>query len=159
MATRDVYVLSEATKSTVNGAQTITLAGTFETTTGDDAGSVFRLGKMGADWIPIRIDINCDAITGATDMNLGIHRTKENGGAVKDYDVLMDGANLSGGKALGSEQSGLSHLPVDKIGSPIYALAGDSDASDQMYDLTLTTDANITAAATISIRALFAKFA
>lgn len=158
MAVRNAYVLSEVIKTQVNGGQVIAIAGNFETLVADDILSKYRLCKVGADWVPISIEINCDAISGATDMNLGLYDTLENGGAVKDYDCFMDGADLSSGKALGSEQNGLSSLPIDEIGDQMYEQAGDSAPTpDGMYDLVLTADSEIAAAATIAIRALFAK--
>ena len=159
MAVINAYKLSEAQKSTVNGAQVIAIAGNFETVNGDTAASKYRLCKVGADWIPIQIEINNDAIAGATDMDLGLYTTLEKGGAAKDADVFMDGTDINGGSALGSEVSGLSNIDVDSIGDQCYAYAGDSDPSEQMYDLVLTSNANITGAGTIAIRALFARAA
>lgn len=160
MAVRNAYVLSEVIKTQVNGGQVIAIAGNFETLVADDILSKYRLCKVGADWVPLSIEINCDAITGATDMNLGLYDTLENGGTVKDYDCFMDGADISGGKALGSEQNGLATLGIDEIGDQMYEHAGDSAPTpDGMYDLVLTADSEIAAAATIAIRCLFAKAA
>jgi hypothetical protein len=160
MAVRNAYVLSEVIKTQVNGGQVIAIAGNFETLAADDILSKYRICKVGADWTPLRIDINCDAIAGATDMNLGLYDTLENGGAVKDYDCFMDGADINAGKALGSEQNGLATLPVDEIGDQMYEQAGDSAPTpDGMYDLVLTADSEITAAGTIAFRMVFAKAA
>jgi hypothetical protein len=76
-------MLSEAAKKEVNGAQVIAISGNFETTAADDAGSKYRICKVGADWVPLRIDINNDAIAGATSEKLGLYRTLENGGTAK----------------------------------------------------------------------------
>ena len=159
MAVRNAYVLSEALKGHVNGGQVIAVAGNFETLAADDAGSKYRLCKVGADWVPLQIDINCDALSGATDVDLGLYATLENGGDAKDADCFLGGLDISSGKALGSEGNGLATLGIDEIGDQCYEHAGDSDASEQMYDLVLTMNSEIAAAGTIAIRALFMKAA
>lgn len=159
MAVENQYELDTAIKSEATGGQVIAIAGDFETAVADDAGSKYRICRVGADWVPLLIYINCDALTGATDVDLGIYDLLERGGAAKDADILVDGADISAGKALGSEQNGLASLPIDEIGDPIYSLADDSDPSLQQYDLVLTMNSEIAAAGTISIRALFAKSA
>lgn len=159
MAVENSYELSTVIKTQVNGGEVIAVAGNFETAAADDAGSKYRLCKVGANWVPIDIQINCDALTGATDVDLGLYELLENGGAAKDADCFVDGADISAGKALGSEQNGLASLPIDEIGDQMYEQAGDSDASAQAYDLVLTMNSEIAAAGTIAIRALFAKAA
>jgi len=159
MAVINAYKLSEALKNTVNGAQTLVIAGDFETVATDSIGSKYRICKVGADWIPVQIKIANDAIAGATDMDLGLYDTLEKGGAVKDADCFMDGTDISAGVDISSNSDGLKTLGIDEIGNQCYVHAGDSDASEQMYDLVLTSKAAITAAGTIGIRAIFAKAA
>lgn len=159
MAVENSYELSTVIKTQVGGGEVIAIAGNFETAIADDAGSKYRLAKVGANWVPISIEINCDALTGATDVDLGLYATLENGGAAKDADCFLDAGDISGGKALGSEQNGLASLPIDEIGDQCYEQAGDSDASEQVYDLVLTMNSEIAAAGTIAIRALFTKAA
>lgn len=159
MAVINAYQLSSTIKSESNGGQVIAIAGSFETVATDSAGSKYRLAKVGADWVPLQIEINNDAISGLDDVDLGFYETLENGGAAKDADILLDGGDISGGCALGSEQNGLANLPIDEIGDPVYSLADDSDASEQMYDLVLTSNSAVAQAGTVSIRALFVKSA
>ena len=160
MSVRNAYVLSEEIKTQVNGGQVIAISGNFETLVADDILSKYRLCKVGADWIPLQIQINCDSIGGFTDANLGLYDTLENGGAAKDYDVFMDGIDINGGAALGSEVSGLSNIDIDSIGEQMYQYAGDdAPTPDGMYDLVLTADSEITGAGTVAVRMLFAKAA
>lgn len=159
MAIENQYKLSTVIKTQVNGGEVIAVAGNFETAAADDAGSKYRLCKVGANWVPIYIDINCDAIAGATDVDLGLYELLENGGAAKDADCFLNGEDISGGHALSSEQNGLEDIAVDAIGDQMYEFAGDSDASAQAYDLVLTMNSEVSAAGTIAIRALFAKAA
>jgi len=159
MAVENSYELSEVIKTQVNGGEVIAIAGNFETAVADDAGSKYRLCKVGANWVPISIEINCDALTGATDVDLGLYDLLEKGGAAKDADCFLNGEDISGGHALSSEQNGLEDIAIDAIGDQMYEFAGDSDASEQAYDLVLTMNSEIAAAGTIAIRALFAKAA
>jgi len=159
MAVRNAYVLSEVIKTQVNGGQVIAISGNFETLVADDILSKYRLCRVGADWIPLQIEINNDSIAGATDMNLGLYDILELGGDVLDYDVFMDGTDINGGSAMGSEVSGLSNIDIDSIGEQMYQYAGESTPSAQEYDLVLTADSEITGAGTIAFRMLFAKAA
>lgn len=131
----------------------------FTIAAADSDGSIYRVGKVNKNLIPVKIDINCSVITGGSDYDLGLYHTLENGGAVADKDCLLDGADLSGGKALGSEQSGLASLTVANIGKQVWELAGattENDA-DLEYDLALTGNTVGTGTGTVMIRALFAK--
>ena len=127
---------------------------TFEVAAADDDGSIYKLAKVGANMIPLDIKINCDVITGSSVWDLGFY--KENG-VEADKDILMSNADLSGGKALGSEQNGLASLGVDNIGKKVYELLGLTDAtrSEDSYVLALTADTVGSAAGTVSVRGLF----
>ena len=153
MAVRNAYVLSTTTPTQVKGGKVIAIAGNFETLVADDAASIYRLCRVPANAVILSIDINDDAVAGATDMDIGLYDTLEQGGAVKDVDVFMDGTNLSGGAALGSEVSGLSNLAIDEIGNQVYEHAGDdAPTPNGEYDLCLTSNDDITGAATIAVR-------
>jgi hypothetical protein len=133
----------------------------FTVAAADSDGSIYRIGKVNKNLVPVQIDINCSVITGGSSYDLGLYRTLENGGAVKDADVFMANVDLSGGKAIGSEQNGLAALTVANIGKQIWELAGattENDA-DLEYDLALTGDTVGTGTGTIMVRALFAKTA
>lgn len=156
MAVINDYVLSTTLRSQVKGGEVVAISGNFETAAADDITSIYRLCRVGANWIPLSISINCDALTGATDIDIGLYDTLEQGGAVKDKDCFLAGADISSGKALGSEQNGLASLPIDEIGDQMYEQAGDSAPTPNgEYDLCLTMNSEIAAAGTIGIRALF----
>jgi len=140
------------------GGAVIGVAFSFETEAADGAGSKYRLIRMGANWVPLFLELNCDALTGATEVDLGIYDTLEHGGAVKDIDAFMDGVNISAGYAIDSEINALSALALANIGKDIFTLAGDSHPTpDGEYDLVLTMVSEIAAAGTISFRGEFAK--
>jgi len=160
MAVINAYVSSNTENVFNRGGEAVVMETQFEVAAADSDGSIYRLFRVNGNMIPVQIDINCDAITGATDYDLGLYETLENGGAVKVKDVLMDGANLSAGKAMGSEQNGLASLEIDEIGDNVYALAGDSETTPEMeYDLALTANTVGTGSGTVAVRAIFVKSA
>lgn len=131
---------------------------TFETEAADDAGSKYRLCRLNANMVPIRIELTNDAIANATEIDLGIYDTLENGGAVKNIDAFIDGLDINGGNAISSPVDGLKDLAIADIGKDIFTLAGDSNPTpDGEYDLVLTMVSNVSAAGTISLRCTFAK--
>ena len=157
MAVRNAYVLSTEIPSQVKGGKVIAISGNFETLAADDAGSKYRICRVPANAVPIQIEINCDSIAGFTEADLGLYDTLEQGGAVKDIDCFMDGVDLSGGKAIGSEQNGLAALPIDELGDQMYEQAGDdAPTPNGEYDLVLTAVSDISAAATVGFRILLA---
>jgi len=160
MAVENKEVLGAVAVTENRGGDIVAFAGQFEKAAADSNGSIYRLFKVNKNMVPVRIDINCDAITGATDYDLGLYETVENGGAVKDKDVFMASANLSAGKAIGSEQNGLASLTVGNVGKQVYVLAGETgDTGSSEYDVALTADTAGTGAGTIAVRAIFAKTA
>jgi len=158
MAVKDVYVNTAAAAgkkgnpALVHGSKLKCLATNFETVATDSAGSKYRLGLLPVNAIPVKCEINCDAIAGLDDADLGLYKPGE-GGAVVDADVFMDGVDLSGGKAIGSEQNGLVTGPsIDEIGDKLWELAGLSIPRLQGYDLVLTSNNAVTAAATVAVK-------
>jgi hypothetical protein len=135
-----------------HGYRTITCIGSFEVAAADDDGSVYRLDRLPADAIITNVKIAADAITAGTDFDLGFYEvsSKIAAGAAVDKDVLMDGVDLSSGKARGSEQNGLSAVAIGDLGKKIYELLGKT-VSDKKpeYDLAITANTVGTAAGTI----------
>jgi hypothetical protein len=130
---------------------------TFETAVADAAGDVKRLFTVGAHEIPVRCQIMCDAIAGATDIDLGLYRP--GGGVVVDKDALMDGTDIAAGKAYSDQVDGLSALGVEERGvKSFFDIANDVATADVIghlpndsYDLALTEVSEVTAAGTITI--------
>jgi hypothetical protein len=157
MAVVNEYMLSTVVKTQVKGGNVVAIAGNFEVAAADDAGSKYRICRVGANWVPISMVLNSDAIADATAVDFGIYDTLEQGGAVKDDDIFLAAEDINGGHALSSEQNLMEDLAIEKIGKQIYELAGDSAPTPNgEYDLVLTADSNISAAGTIAVRLLFA---
>lgn len=138
---------------------------TFEVAAADDDGSIYRIAPIPTNFVPVEITIACDAITGGTDYDLGFYRTAEEGGAVVDKDLLMDGQTMaSASKTL----NGMGIVPIENYGKTIAELlgaAGINAPNGQLYsnvntppvlDLALTANTVGSAAGTITVIAKFA---
>ncbi|GAF92585.1 unnamed protein product, partial [marine sediment metagenome] len=129
---------------------------TFETLTADDINDIRRLFTVGAHEIPVRCDIVCDSISGASDIDLGLYRPGV-GGVVVDADALMDGTNISGGLAWDSETNGLAALGLDERGvKSFFDIANDVLTTDVIghlpndsYDVVMVYNSEVAGAGTI----------
>lgn len=158
MAVEDKFVDADIEAGKLGSA----LAGGFAGLTGgnvlvqvaaaDDDGSKYRLFKnMSPDLVPIAILIQNDAITGGTDYDLGLYIGGS--GAVKDADILVDGADLS------SAGTNVYHL-VDpaNTGKALFELAGDTvSTKEDGYDIVLTANTVGSAAGDIAVAIVFAQ--
>jgi hypothetical protein len=130
---------------------------TFETAAADAAGDVKRLFTVGAHEIPVSLRIMCDAIAGATDIDIGLYRP--GGGVVVDKDALADGLNIAAGVAYASAANGLAALGVEEQGVKTFAeIAADVVTTDVIghipqdsYDVALTEVSEVSAAGTITV--------
>ncbi len=162
MAVVDAYVNSSLTSHTkvrpeVNAmAMTRSLIGTFETAAADDNNSIYRIARIPANWVPLELWIDCDAVTGMSDVNIGFHRTLENGGAAAETDanILDDAKDFSSALV---NSWGMTDMDPANKGKTVGELAGATVATqDTEYDLTLLAIAAASTAATVSFRATFA---
>lgn len=163
MAVEDKYVdanLAADKKSAAiatSGGEATVLIATEEIAAADDNGSKYRLFKaVPSNLVPIEISIECDAITGGTDYDLGLYEVGV-GGAAVDADVLMDGQTLASAltKATG-HQLGLQTVNAADAGKSLAELSGQTDPSTA-YDIVLTANTVGTADGTVSVRAIFAQ--
>lgn len=133
--------------------QVFAFANTFEVAAADDDGSVYFVGNINANMIPLKLDWNSDAIAGATSYDLGFYTEA---GVAVDKDILMAQHDVNGGFAMGSELNAMHDLPIDKIGKRVYELLGKTKATkEDSYLLAVTANTAGTAAGTISLRGLF----
>lgn len=133
--------------------QVFAFANTFEVAAADDDGSVYFVGNINANMIPLKLEWNSDAIAGATSYDIGFYTEA---GVAVDKDILMAQHDVNAGAAMGSEIDGLHDLPIDKIGKRVYELLGKTLANkEDSYLLAVTANTVGTAAGTISLRGLF----
>jgi len=95
---------------------------TYEQAASDNDTSIWRLFDVPSNCVPVRSPVMCDAITGATDMDMGVYRPTSAGGAVIVKDCLMDGQTFaSASKAL----NGLGKMAIENIGAKkLWEIAG-----------------------------------
>lgn len=150
MAVENKYVdaLTEAGKLTsaafIEGGHTVRIVAIVELAVADDDGSVYRLAKsLNPDWIPTKIELFNDAISGATDFELGFYEPTVEGvaGAAIDIDALLGTTDINGGNARGSAVDGLGAVDFADGQKRIYELAGDSQKDKKVgYDIALTAN-------------------
>lgn len=133
--------------------QVFAFANTFEVAAADDDGSVYFVGNINANMIPLKLEWNSDAIAGATSYDVGFYTEA---GVAVDKDILMAQHDVNAGAAMGSEIDAMHDLPIDKIGKRVYELLGKTLATkEDSYLLAVTANTVGTAAGTISLRGLF----
>lgn len=128
---------------------------TFEIAAADDDGSVYKIAQIPANLIPLQLEMNSDAIAGATSYDFGFY--KENGD-VADKDVLMAAHDINAGFARGSELDLMHDLAIDKVGKKVWEILGLTvNTKEENYILAFTANTVGTAAGTISVRGLFVQ--
>lgn len=160
MAVEDKFVNStvaagkKGNPALISGQKTHVLVGTFEVAAADSNASVYRLGRLPANAIPVRAEIYADAAIDSTDADLGLYKPGV-GGAVVDRDLFADGLNLNAGVAItAGANNGLTNLggadPLASLGKKVWELLGLSSAGAQGYDLAITLNVAGGAAGTIA---------
>lgn len=162
MAVEDKYINSNVASGKLakaahsGGAEVFCMVETFEVAAADDDGSVYRVFKnLPGDLIPVKIDLLNDAITAATDYEIGLYETGI-AGAAKDIDCLLGTTDISAGNARGSAVDGLGAVALSDAEKALFELAGDTTSSREAgYDLAVTANTVGSAAGTITIMAWF----
>lgn len=152
----NIFAGKLAAAAAAQGAEVRKSIITFETAVADAAGSVYRIIKgINPDAIISDIKIYNDAIAGADDTDVGFYETLDDngaGGAEIDKNVLADDLDLSSANPINSPEFGLEYLNVADYGKRVYEICGHTQATKKRsYDLALTVNSEITAAATITV--------
>jgi hypothetical protein len=133
--------------------QVLVLQGTYDKTALDNDTSILRLGQVPANAIPLPhlSKLNNAALAGATDIDVGVYRPLNDGGAVVNKEILGNGLNISAGNALASPAAAFPAIAIGQFGTDIRTLVGGSvgDGKD-FYDVALTGNTFGTAAGTIT---------
>jgi hypothetical protein len=159
MAVENKYVNSliasgkKAPAHFAGGGQILCLPFNFEVAAADDNDSVYRIGRLPANAIPVKCDIFADALTSLTDLDLGLYKPGVDG-AVVDIDLFADALDPASGEAITAPLNGLTNLggadPVGNVGKTLWELLGLTKPSRQDYDLALTARAAGSGAGTVS---------
>lgn len=101
-------------------------------------GSIWRVARISPFAKVLQISLACDAIAGLTDLDIGVYKPLEVGGAVIDADCFKDGLDPHAGLAtLTSEYA----QTLADVGKEAYLIAGITAANAKKYgalDIALT---------------------
>ena len=126
--------------------------GTVETLAADDASSVYRLVRVPSNARITSILLASDAITGASQADVGIYKTAADGGAVVDADYFANNVDISSATAFTEvllQATATDIVQVEKrVWEGAAALAADTFKE---YDICVTVN-DVTAAGTISMK-------
>lgn len=136
----------------VGGADTIVMSQAVAKTALDNDTSVLRMFKaVDSSLAPIHGILKTTAISGATDVDMGVYKT--NGGAVISKDCLLNGQTLASASKI---LDALADVAVADFGKPLYLLAGQTAAAhDDAMDIALTGNTFGTNTGTISVTLIF----
>ncbi len=138
-----------------SGVDALFIQTKFEITSGDSATSIYRFAQVPSNYIPYDIKLNCETLTNVSDIDIGLYETQQHSaGMVLDKDIFLDGADISGGKAIGSEQNCMTTLSIDNHGKQFYALVSSKSGTRQAYDLALTMNTLASATGTVMVRSI-----
>ena len=150
----DLEAGRKSAASKVAGGQVRELAITFEVAAADSDGSIYKLARIPANAVITKAELNCDAIAGSTDWDLGFYDDDE--ATAVDADILADGVDINAGAALGSEVNMLgngSTYGVDDIGKKVWEILGKTISNKKEgYILALTANTVGSADGTVSLR-------
>lgn len=139
----------------ITGVDSIEIVAEIDTTSGEGAGSIYRIAQIPANYIPVWGEINCEAVTSMNDNDLGLYETDEHGGGVLDKDIFVDGADHSSALAIGSGTNAIKDLTTLNLGKTLNELVSNADGVRQAYTLALTANAGPAATKKIFLRMRF----
>lgn len=137
------------------GSDTLDLMAIVPIASGAEVGSIYRLFQVPSSYVPFQGWLNTTAITDATDADLGLYLTAEDGGTVKEVDIFLNGQSLAVAKDTGSEVSALTGLGYANLGSNLATLADDYVNEYAVYDVALTLNAQPSTSGTVVVRMSF----
>jgi len=117
---------------------------------GDTNDSVFRLVRLPSNARLIGRTLKNDALTGATDCDIGLYET--NDGAVVEKDLLEDGISLA---SAGSAFAPFAQIAPEDAAKRLWELAGETEDPGGEYDVALTGNTFGTAAGDIRLEVLW----
>lgn len=141
----------------VAGNKVVTSVVSFNIESGDAANSVYRVfPNLNPCLIPVDIKVMNTAVTGASDVDLGLYEGEK--GNVIDADCLADGLTIATAHAKSAALDGLTSVAVDNIGKQLFELAGHTIANRKdTYDIALTLNGAATADGTVTVIGTFVQ--
>lgn len=143
------------TQSWIERGSPVIAVGTVEVAAADDDTSVYRLVRIPSGARIHKVELMSDAITGATDYNLGLYKPAYTGGGiVVDDNLIADALDFSSGNTVPVEVT-FDQIDIDDIEKRVWELLALSADPHTEYDIALTSVTNGTGAGTISIRVTY----
>lgn len=132
------------------GGTTKSVHETLAVAAADDDGSVYGLFLVNSNDVPKSIDIQCSAVTGGTDYDLGLYDYDGEGaiGSAVDADILMDGQTMASAAV---DLDGMQTVAAANRGKTFWELAGETTDPQKQYIVALTANTVGTAAGTIHV--------
>lgn len=127
--------------------------GTVETAAADDNDSIYRMVRLPSNARVTSILLASDAVTGSSDVNVGIWQTAENGGLVVSENIFADAVDLSSATAFTEVLLETTATDIVKCEKRLWELLGLSADPVRDYDLALKAVAAASTAATYSLKA------
>lgn len=132
------------------GAPRKTMLFSFEKAAGDIDASIWRVARISPFAKILSIKLSSDALTGLTDLDIGVYKPLELDGSEIDKDCFKDGLDPNAGLSTLTEE----YAPaIADVGKEAYLIAGITAANAKKYgafDIALTGNTAGTAAGTIS---------
>lgn len=157
MAVQNKYVDANIVANRIAGAisaqgsKVIKHVATWEVAAADDDASIFRFIKaIPSSMVPVAMRVSCDAITGMSDVDIGVYKTDL--GDVVEVDILADGINPAAGFSRILGLDGLVSVDLANCLKSLWELVGrTAQNKESHYDVAMTCNTIGSGAGTVTI--------
>jgi len=111
------------------------VVGTCEAAAADDNDSIYRMVRVPSNARITSVLVASDAITGSSDVNVGVWQTAANGGAVVSENIFADAVDMSSAVVFTEVILETTATDIVKVTYPLWQLLGLSADSQRDYDI------------------------
>lgn len=129
--------------------------GTVEAAAADDNDSIYRMVRVPSSCRVTSVLVASDAVTGSSDVNVGVWQTAANGGAVVSENIFADAVDLSSAVAFTENLLETTATDIVKVEKRLWELLGLSADPYRDYDICLKAVAAASAAGTYAMKVKF----
>lgn len=140
------------TNSYIAGGVLRESVGTVEAAAADDNDSIYRMVRLPSHARVTSILLASDAVTGSSDVNVGIWQTAANGGAVVSENIFADAVDLSSATVFTEVLLETTATDIVKVEKRLWELLGLTADPMRDYDLCLKAVAAASAAGTYAVK-------
>lgn len=140
-----------------NGGGVKQAAATVEATA-KEAGSTYRMVRVPSNAMGVELIFACDDLGTTATVNVGLHDTAENGGAVVDADFFASALDCNAAAVPPTHvehESGV--YGIEDIEKPLWEALGLSADPQKEYDVVITSVGAIDQAGTMSVKLRYAQ--